>query len=72
MSIPKFQYSKIPKLSETTDITNIAKSPKETMETELGISLSESESFVNTLGIPNSDTTGFQTFTDDGNNYGLI
>lgn len=62
----------IPKLLETTDITNIAKSPKETMETELGISLSESESFVNTLGIPNSDTTGFQTFTDDGNNYGLI
>lgn len=62
----------IPKLYETTDITNIAKAPKETMESELGISLNESESFVNSLGIPNKDTTGFQAFTDDGNNYGLI
>lgn len=62
----------IPKLSETKDITAIVTAPKETMESELGISLNENESFVNSLGIPNKDTTGFRTFTDTGNNFGLI
>ncbi|MBQ8148783.1 MAG: hypothetical protein IJ040_08365 [Lachnospiraceae bacterium] len=57
---------------EKKAIDEYARMPRTEIEEQLGVTLTENPGFVNKLSIPNGETNGFQVYTTEKEDFGVI